>query len=1078
MASAESYYGMEDYTMIRCKGHIRLSAILCVLLLPVTSLPEAANSGTDGAVMTSPVQTDTARIRQLLRNFAVLLPNNVPGAAAAAFEALDRSTSRTSPRLLAEIHNAIAEALLPREGGTRVRMHLEKALHFAKRAKDAAGQVKALCGLSVLEVRIAHYNASHEYLVHALELAGKAADSRMLGHVRYHLGYLMQRQQRWQPAVQHFHEAVKEFNAAGTCDERIEALSRLANSLWMVRLTGPIDGTALEVKDLFAKAWALSDSCGGKRSRSILHVYFGELTGWNGNREKACEYFSKARDLAADAGDSARQLRAMSDLAVNHSRRNLYATSFKIGQECMHIAETINDQVTAASFLVLLGVSVSNRGNPKAGEPYFHNGIARYKKLRDTTHLILNWMALATNYRAQERYDEARQAYHRSFELAKKMGSHYFHRCGLLNYGQFEFNHHRYEHARESFLEAEKLLPREKVTHNHAILYWHLGRVNRKLENWDVALNYYNRAIHIIEKIGTEMMCIEFLHGPASLHLDRGSGTGSIEDLQTALDQYSDLLARAEQCGLKTDIARCHHNMGFLLTKLHQPQKALQHLRAALAYRQKHNHRHDHRETITRLTGTIGRALLQLGRSGAYDTLALALHLYNTVDDPEGLRDFCRDAAIDLERRGDYKRAFAYHQRYAALRDSLQSAKHVNALQELNVRYETAQREREIELLKKQKSIDRLRLRQQKDELQRRALLDERRRQDLLLLERENEIQQLELVQKESALHMQRLSSAKDSSEAALWKQRSALKQATLGRHQALITGLAAALLLSLIIAWLVYRRIQGRRREAALRADAAEYKAAAAKSEQHRLAAAHARREKDMQRAVTRRLIETQEQERQRIAGDLHDSLGQELVVIKNRAMLAAQKSGDGKELHRQLDEVISMTGAAMNTVREISHDLRPTELDRLGLAATLRSVVQKAQHSLPRGIETDIDPIDGLLDKKAEILIYRIVQEGISNVIRHAGAEYAEVRARLADGELAITIRDNGKGIPDISGKNGGNGDGMGLRGMQERAAILGGTMTVTSARNEGTQLHIRLPFKEAAAAQVITRGAASAD
>ena len=1054
-----------------------VAALLCVcLLVPLMANPdsEAIRAAITEASSVSRANGDTARIRQFLRTSDALLPNDVPGAASSALEAHGLITARTSPWLRAQVHNAVAAALLPQEGGTRVRMHLEKALHFAKRAKDAAGQAEALCGLAELGMRVAQYDSCRTLLERAQQLADRATSDNCGGRVQYCLGELDRRQKQWFSAYEHFLKAVAYYSSAENCEQQIKALVRLASTSHLAKATIPIDAVKVSKDSIMAMARAMSDSCGGTRSRSMFVMFSGEFSGRNGNQDLACEQFEDALTLAENAGDIVWQLRVLQDLAINHTRRKLYDEAIGLYRRLIRLCETVGAEVTAAEALSMMGLSINDSGDPQAAEPYFHDVYNRYDALRDTVRMFHAMSLLASNLYAQNRDEKAMETYYKLFELAKKNGSRLWHRCSLLDYGQVEFLRKRYRNARDAFLEAEQYLEHGKETQHHANLYGQLARVNRRLKNWDLALDYYSRAIPIFEKIGDNRNVITCLAGPAYLYLERGSETGSMADLRQSLDLYYQVLNRAESVNYKPYIAISHHNIGLLLTKLHQPQKALGHLHAALAYRKKFGRKRH----VARLTGTIGRALLQLGKPEAYDTLDHALELFDDVSDSEGLRAFYRNAALDLEDKSDHKRALAYYRRYTALRDSALSKEHISALNELNVRYETVQREREIELLKKQKSIDRLRLQQQKDELQRRALLDEHRRQNMLLLERENQIQKLQLAEKRSALNMQRLRSAKDSSDAVLWKQRSALKEASLGRQQALIAGLAAALLLLLAIAWLIYRRIQGRRREAALRADAAEYKAAAAESEQHRLAAAHERREKDMQRTVTRRLIETQEQERQRIASDLHDSLGQELVVIKNRAMLAAQKSGDVQALKRQLNEVISMTGTAMNTVREISHDLRPTELDRLGLSATLRSVVQKAQDSLPRGIEADIDPIDGLFDKEEEIFIFRIVQEALSNVIRHANASLAEVHARVADDELAITVRDDGRGIPTASESNGGNGDGMGLRGMQERAAILGGTMTVTSARDEGTRLHVRLPLRPVTATQASTGKTVSAD
>ncbi len=280
---------------------------------------------------------------------------------------------------------------------------------------------------------------------------------------------------------------------------------------------------------------------------------------------------------------------------------------------------------------------------------------------------------------------------------------------------------------------------------------------------------------------------------------------------------------------------------------------------------------------------------------------------------------------------------------------------------------------------------------------------------------------------------------------------------------------LAAGLALMLITLFTLYRLMKGRRREAllqadsaVLRAEAATLQAQAAEAEVHRLAAEKEHRENELRREMTRGLFEMQEVERKRIASDLHDSLGQELVVIKNRAMLASEQYYDPDVLRPQLDRIIEMTGMAMSTVREITHNLRPTELDRLGLTAALRSLVHASDDTNGIRIEMEITAIDHLFSQDQEILIYRIVQEAISNILRHSHATEANVRAGRDDGELTISVSDDGRGfsMSSITERAAGVRHGLGLRSMQERVEMLGGRFNLRTAEGQGTSLRITIP------------------
>ncbi len=242
--------------------------------------------------------------------------------------------------------------------------------------------------------------------------------------------------------------------------------------------------------------------------------------------------------------------------------------------------------------------------------------------------------------------------------------------------------------------------------------------------------------------------------------------------------------------------------------------------------------------------------------------------------------------------------------------------------------------------------------------------------------------------------------------------------------------------------------------------------------------------KEKLRQQELSRTLIERQEEERRRIAREMHDSLGQDLLFIKNLALLTLNDS-QGKETAREHAARISETASkALKSVRTISHDLRPPELDRLGLSETLRSILLNVRESTPMTVLGEIDDIDGTIPPEVEINIVRILQEGLANVIKHAGASECRVVVEKNPRAITIVIRDNGKGFqanavieseaprvtsppvnaPVVPYRS----IGIGLTGMMERVRMLGGTMNVNSTPGNGTTITIEIPTPEAAASK----------
>lgn len=226
----------------------------------------------------------------------------------------------------------------------------------------------------------------------------------------------------------------------------------------------------------------------------------------------------------------------------------------------------------------------------------------------------------------------------------------------------------------------------------------------------------------------------------------------------------------------------------------------------------------------------------------------------------------------------------------------------------------------------------------------------------------------------------------------------------------------------------------------------------------------AHAARQAQHE-AFTRQLIESQEGERKRIAGELHDGLGQSLILIKNHALVgldASEGEGGARGKFRDISEA---TSQAINEIKEIAYDLRPYQLDRLGLTKALAALLRKVSASSPVEFTADIDPLDGAFSKDAEIHLYRIVQESLNNIIKHSGAGRASVVVKKEGRVVRVRIEDNGRGFSPTANVVGEaeSRRGFGLIGISERAHILRGEYAVRSSPGQGTAVTLRLNTQE---------------
>jgi signal transduction histidine kinase len=219
--------------------------------------------------------------------------------------------------------------------------------------------------------------------------------------------------------------------------------------------------------------------------------------------------------------------------------------------------------------------------------------------------------------------------------------------------------------------------------------------------------------------------------------------------------------------------------------------------------------------------------------------------------------------------------------------------------------------------------------------------------------------------------------------------------------------------------------------------------------------------RQKALQLAFSQQVLRRLEDERHRIAANLHDGLGQVLLAIRNQTLLAMQRSHEESGLRQRLDEISDSTSQALDEVRQITHGLRPYQLNRLGLTQAVRATVSSVSSNSQILFASRVEDIDNIFDKDSEIHVYRIVQEAINNVIKHSSATEAAVVLKNRTNIISLSIRDNGRGF-DVNSVSASQPHdlGYGLSGIAERVRILDGTLTIDSRPGEGTSLTIEIP------------------
>jgi two-component system, NarL family, sensor kinase len=215
--------------------------------------------------------------------------------------------------------------------------------------------------------------------------------------------------------------------------------------------------------------------------------------------------------------------------------------------------------------------------------------------------------------------------------------------------------------------------------------------------------------------------------------------------------------------------------------------------------------------------------------------------------------------------------------------------------------------------------------------------------------------------------------------------------------------------------------------------------------------------------RLISQGILRIQEAERGRISRELHDGVGQSLTALKMQLeLLERAVPPDQEALRSRLVELTRIADRSLQDVRQLSRLLRPQMLDELGLVPTLRWLARSVQEGTGLGVQLSVEGIDERLDPDLETIVYRLVQEALTNVAKHAQAPSAHVRLRRGRDRLLLSVRDEGRGFDPGQALEAGDTRGGGLRGMRDRVDLFGGRFELHSTAGAGTSVEVQLPLE----------------
>lgn len=207
--------------------------------------------------------------------------------------------------------------------------------------------------------------------------------------------------------------------------------------------------------------------------------------------------------------------------------------------------------------------------------------------------------------------------------------------------------------------------------------------------------------------------------------------------------------------------------------------------------------------------------------------------------------------------------------------------------------------------------------------------------------------------------------------------------------------------------------------------------------------------------------ILQTQEEERYRLARELHDEAAQSLTSLLVRLRLL-ERAHNPEEAQQRVQELRELTARALEDVRRVALDLRPTILDDLGLGPALEWRVDEFNKEGAMQASIRVSGMERRLPRETELTLYRVGQEALSNVSRHAQADHVAITLQRSDGIVELEVRDDGVGF-DPENVHPATGHGLGLVGIRERVATIGGTLAVHSRPGGGASIVARVPALE---------------
>lgn len=560
----------------------------------------------------------------------------------------------------------------------------------------------------------------------------------------------------------------------------------------------------------------------------------------------------------------------------------------------------------------------------------------------------------------------------------------------------------------------EKLGIKEGLATN----YNNIGRQLYNLKNYDEAVKYYDKSAAFSKEMGDDRTYGITLVNTANVLISQKNYVEGEKRLLAAIESF-------EKIKFQRGVQTCYNNLGAIFLRDEKYQKGIDYLKKALLIA----NQNQNKQGVPLILHNIGYGYRGLEN---YDE---ALKWYEEAE--KVATDFSADTytfteiykyrAVLDSTRGKFESAYLYKSKYQKLYERMLNDKSITAVNELKTKYETQKKENEILSLSKQNAQKNLLIVAQKFELSESKLKSVK--DSLLLFSQSKELLESKLDASVKEEKINNLSKIALQKEVALQKEKLAVQ-----KKNNTILYLSGGSLFLFLIGFGLFRKKQLEQKALLL-------------AEQHK-----------QRELLTKAVIEAEETERKRIAADLHDGVGQLFSAVKMNLNGLLDRIEIKKEEDQFLAEkTMALVDESCKEVRVISHKMMPNFLLKSGIAADIKSFIEKIDENTLK-ISFESVGFKEQLEFNEEIILYRVIQELVNNVIKHAKANELKILLEKNKEQIIVKISDNGVGFDYEKALEKG---GLGLKNMLVRIEYLKGKVSFISLQPKGTEVLITVPI-----------------